>query len=341
MLVATLSCGRKIAPGLALCLSVTLAAFAGAAVEAHVLGRAFLEALVLAILIGAAVRTAWTPCVDCKVGIDFSAKFLLEVAVVLLGLSVSAATVVAAGPVLLGGIVGTVLLAITISYVIGRGLGLSHKIAVLIACGNSICGNSAIAVTAPIIDADGDDVATSIAFTAVLGVAVVLLLPLMVGLIGLTKLQYGVFAGLTVYAVPQVIAATAPVGALCVQVGTLVKLVRVLMIGPVVLILSLTNPRKEPDGNPTPRLGRLLPWFIVCFLAMAGLRAVGLAPEAILRPAAWAANFLTVVAMAGLGLCVDVRTVARAGFRVTCAVVLSLLALACISFGLIVLLALR
>ena len=82
--------------------------------------------------------------------------------------------------------------------------------AVLVACGNSICGNSAIAAVAPVIGADGKDVAASIAFTAVLGVLVVLGLPLLVPLLRLSETQYGVLAGLTVYAVPQVLAATAP-----------------------------------------------------------------------------------------------------------------------------------
>ena len=329
---------RTIVPGLALCVAVTGAALLGEAAEAHLFGRAWLEALVLAILFGTAVRTLWAPPKSFIAGIDFSAKTLLEIAVVLLGLSVSAAAVVSAGPGLIFGIAGIVVLAIAISYGIGRGLGLPHKLAVLIACGNSICGNSAIAATAPVIHADGDDVAASIAFTAVLGVVVVLALPLTVGILGLTKMQYGIFAGLTVYAVPQVIAATAPIGALSVQIGTLVKLVRVLMLGPVVLALSLASRRGEAEGVRKLGLGRLVPWFILGFLAMIGLRATGLLPHAALATAATAANLLTIVAMAALGLSVDVRTVATAGLKVTSVVVLSLLALGGISLGLIALL---
>ena len=85
---------------------------------------------------------------------------------------------------------------------------------VLIACGNSICGNSAIAAVAPMIGARAEDIASSIAFTAVLGVVVVLTLPLLVPMLDLSLTQYGVLAGLTVYAVPQVLAATLPIGAL-------------------------------------------------------------------------------------------------------------------------------
>ena len=141
----------------------------------------------LAIILGTVIRTAWTPPARWTPGIDLSAKFLLEVAVVLLGASLSAQTIVAAGLPLLLGIIATVTLAILASYGLGRLFRLPRRMAVLIACGNSICGNSAIAAVAPVIGADGDDVASSIAFTAVLGVVVVLLLPLIGVALALTR----------------------------------------------------------------------------------------------------------------------------------------------------------
>ncbi|HEY8614360.1 MAG TPA: YeiH family protein [Roseomonas sp.] len=338
----------RLLPGLLLCVGVTLAAMGLARLEEALFGRAWLEALVLAILLGTVIRTAWRPGPRWKPGIDFSAKMLLEVAVVLLGASLSAATVLAVGPGLLVGIAVVVAVAISASYGLCRLFGLPRRMAVLVACGNSICGNSAIAAVAPVVGADGEDVASSIAFTAVLGVAVVLSLPLLVPALGLSLEQYGVLAGLTVYAVPQVLAATAPVGALSVQIGTLVKLVRVLMLGPVVLVLSLLAPRlrEEPaaPGGVTagdrpapgrPPLHRLVPWFIIGFLGLAGLRSVGLVPNVLLGPAAMTATALTILSMAALGLGVDVRTVARSGGRVVGAGVASLLVLGAISFGLI------
>lgn len=339
----------RILPGLSLCMAVTLIAYAVDRLEAALLGRDWLEALVLAILVGTAVRTAWTPGQRWFPGITFSAKTLLEIAVVLLGASVSARTVMAAGPDLLIGIAGTVAVAVVASYGLGRLLGLPYRMALLVACGNSICGNSAIAAVAPVIGADGEDIAASIAFTAVLGVFVVLLLPFTVQLLHLSGLQYGVLAGLTVYAVPQVLAAAAPVGAAAVTMGTLVKLVRVLMLGPVVLSLSLLTRRlrDEPDepmphvtAGDRPRPGRLplhklVPWFILGFLALATLRSCNLLPRASLAPMAAVADLLTVVSMAALGLGTDLKVVAGAGLRVTIAVVLSLLMLGGISLFLI------
>jgi uncharacterized membrane protein YadS len=168
----------------------------------------------------------------------------------------------------------------------------------------------------------------------------------------MSGLQYGVLAGLTVYAVPQVLAATAPLGAVALQVGTLVKLCRVLMLGPVCLALSIVARRwreesdvAAPDVSAGDRpalavphklaLGELVPWFILGFLALAALRSLNLIPATLLAPTASISSLLTVVSMAALGLGVDIRVVARAGGPVTAAVCLSLLVLGLISLGLI------
>ncbi|WP_269220851.1 YeiH family protein [Brevundimonas vesicularis] len=331
--------GRTIRPGVMLCLLVTLAAVGLTSIERDVIGHVWLEPLVLAILLGAAVRTAWTPDARFKAGIDFSAKSLLEVAVVLLGASVSAATLSSLGVGFVLGIFALVALAIVVGFGVGRALGLNPRMALLVACGNAICGNSAIAAVAPVIDADGKEVAASIAFTAVLGVIVVLALPLLGGLIHLNGLQYGALAGLTVYAVPQVLAAAAPLGAVATQTGTVVKLVRVLMLGPVILALSLIF-RDHAPGAAKPGLSRLLPWFIIGFLVMIGLRSFDLIPQAALAAMAATSSLLTVVAMAALGLQTDIRAVARAGGRVVAAVILSLGALAVLALALIRLLGL-
>ena len=325
-------------PGVLLCLVVTVVALGVQAAEERLFGRAWLEALVVAILLGTAVRSAWTPGPQFKAGVGFCAKTVLEVAVLLLGASISLQAVAAAGGWLLVGIAGIVVAAVAGSYGIGRAMGLPVKMAILVAAGNSICGNSAIAAVAPVIGASGKDVASSIAFTAVLGVAVVLLLPLAVPLLHMNQLQYGVLAGLTVYAVPQVLAATAPVGALAVQMGTLVKLVRVLMLGPLVTVLSLGAARRASSGGGARRrmtVNQVVPWFILGFLVLAGLRSAGVLQGRVLPVAAWVSNALTIVSMAALGLGVDLRTVAKAGPAVTATVTLSLLGLLTVSLGLI------
>jgi uncharacterized integral membrane protein (TIGR00698 family) len=325
-------------PGVALCCAIAGVAVMLQGLEERALGHPYVEALVIAILLGIVVRSLWQPGKLWGRGVSLSTKMLLEVAVMLLGASISFGAIVGSGAALLTGIVVTVVAALAASYGTSRALGLPQRVSILIACGNSICGNSAIAAVAPIIGADGDDIASSIAFTAILGVIVVLGLPLFIPLLRLTETQYGVLAGLTVYAVPQVLAATVPFSAVSAQIGTLVKLVRVLMLGPVIILLSLLRGKLDVSGDSTaPRLGwrHLIPWFIIGFLVLAALRSFGLVLDVLLAPIVITARWLTIISMAALGLGVDVRIVGRVGGRVTAAVVMSLVVLIAISTGLI------
>ncbi len=332
---------HRLLPGILLCAAITGVAILLQAVEAHVFAQVYLEALVLAILLGVILRTIWTPGPRFIPGIAFSAKFLLECAVVMLGASVSVATVLALGSFLLVGIASVVAIALGITFAISRAIGLPVRMAILIACGNSICGNSAIAAVAPVIAADGDEIAASISFTAVLGVIVVLTLPLLVPVLHLSLTQYGVLAGLTVYAVPQVLAATLPIGALSNQVGTVVKLVRVLLLGPVVLGLSVLarDLRTERTGAHANKSWldwqEFVPWFIIGFFVVLIIRSLGLVPQVALPPITQIAAVLTSIAMAALGLGVDIRVVAKSGLRVTLAVTASLIVLGFISYALI------
>ena len=349
-------CGLAAAlPGIALCLLITLVSYGVERVEVSVLGHPYIEALVVAILLGMVVRWFWRPSERWRLGIAFSAKQLLEVAVTLLGASISFAAIAASGPLLLAAIVGTVIAGLGVSFSISRALGLPRKLSILIACGNSICGNSAIAAVAPVIGADGNDIASSISFTALLGVLMVLGLPLLIPLLQLSATQYGILAGLTVYAVPQVLAATMPAGIVSTQIGTLVKLVRVLMLGPVVVSLSLIVSRRrseaaaktetnkteanKTEANKTEAKSasvfKLVPWFIIGFLVLAALRSLQVVPDAVVAPVTRTAALLTVVSMAALGLGVDVRVLGNVGGKVTAAVTLSLLLLLVTSIGLI------
>jgi uncharacterized membrane protein YadS len=147
-----------------------------------------------------------------------------------------------------------------------------------------------------------------------------------------------------VYAVPQVLAATFPVSVLAGQVGTLVKLVRVLMLGPVVLFFALLQRRLDAGqggARPTVHVTRLVPWFILGFLALAGMRSAGLVPDSLVAPTRAVSRWLTIAAMAALGLGCDVRAVLRAGRPVVLTVTGSLVALVALGVALIHLLGIR
>lgn len=327
---------------------MSAAALAVAAAETRLFGHPVIEGLVVAILIGMVVRTTWAPPATATPGVRFAAKEVLEVAIVLLGASVDLPLLLRSGPSLALGIVLLVVVGLSASYAVGRLLGLPRDLAVLVACGNSICGNSAIAAVAPVIDAEQEHVASSIAFTAILGVVVIVGLPLLVHPLGLSNYQYGVVAGLTVYAVPQVLAAAFPVSVLSGQVGTLVKLMRVLMLGPVVLFFALRTPAARSAKNVAgadvrrqAKLTRFVPWFIIGFVLFAALRSGGVIPARVADPMKTLSTWLTVLAMAALGLGVDLRAISRVGRPVMMTVSASLLVLLALSLALIHVLAIR
>jgi uncharacterized integral membrane protein (TIGR00698 family) len=327
-------------PGVFLCGLIALVSLAFEMVEQFALARPYIEAVVVAILLGMAIRTFWIPAGRWQTGIGFSAKQLLEIAVMLLGASFKFSAIAASGFLLLGAIAVTVIVTLMFSFGTGRLLGLSPRLSILIACGNSICGNTAIATVAPVIGANSDEIASSISFTAILGVMMVLGLPFLIPLLQLSATQYGILAGLTVYAIPQVLAATIPAGLVSTQIGTLVKLMRVLMLGPIVLSLSLLASRLQhgvriEQKKNAASVFRFVPWFIVGFLVLATLRSFQIVPGWLVGPLTNVTAFLTVVSMAALGLGVDIRVLASVGGRITAAVMLSLLLLLSISIGLI------
>jgi uncharacterized integral membrane protein (TIGR00698 family) len=322
---------RSLVPGIVASVLVTFAAVAVGRVEEWALGRAIIEPLVLAILVGMCVRTVRGEHPREEPGVRFVAKPVLEVAVCLLGATMDVPRLFASGPMLAVGIVVLVSGALMFGYVIGRASGLSNKLAILVACGNAICGNSAIAAVAPVIGAERQDVAASIALTAVLGVAMVLGLPLLMVPLHYSNYQYGVLAGLTVYAVPQVLAAAFAVSPLSGQVATAVKLARVLMLGPVVMFFAFRARRssaREAANSGVQTSARAVqfpvPAFVIGFVVLAVLRSVHLIPDAGASAAKSVAAWLTIAAMAALGLGVDVRAVRSVGARVMAAVAGSL-----------------
>ena len=330
----------KLFPGIGAAIAVAAVAIAVGRGEEIIFGRAIIEPLVLAILVGMLVRAMQPSSTRQDAGVRFVAKDVLEIAVCLLGATMDVPRLFAGGPALALGITVVVVAALSAGYAFSRIVGLSPNLATLVACGNAICGNSAIAAVAPVIGADREDVAASIALTAVLGVVAVLGLPALMPLLGYTNYQYGVLAGLTVYAVPQVLAASFAVSVLSGQVATVVKLARVLMLGPVVLFFSMR--RKTTDDRSThPRRGGLVPWFVIGFIVLATLRSFAVLPDAGADAAKLVASWLTIAAMAALGLASDLRAVRRVGTRVMLAVAGSLAALFVMAVSLIEVLHLR
>lgn len=318
---------RRVAIGLGLVVLLTSSAQLLAALQEMLAGRALIEALVLSLLLGVLVRNAYPRAGWFESGASFAARPILEVAVVLLGASINVAALSAAGFRLGLLIVVGVATVLVLGFLIGRLLGLGWRLALLVATGNAICGNSAIAAVAPIIGADRHEVASSIALTAVLGILLVLALPMLIPLAHLSDYQYGVVAGMGVYAVPQVVAAAFPVGDLSGEVATAVKLARVMLLGPYIVLVGLivgVGARQSSSRAAPFTIGRFVPWFVVGFVVLALLRASGIVPDIVAQPVRAFGSWLTLLALAGLGLGVRLSVVRVVGPRVALAVVASL-----------------
>jgi uncharacterized integral membrane protein (TIGR00698 family) len=287
------------------------------ALEQSAFGQPLLEPLVLALLLGVVVRTCWPASVAAAAaGANLAAKQILEVSVALLGASVYFPQLIAAGPALLAVVVLGVAAGICVGYLVGKAFGLETKLAVLVAVGNAICGNSAIAAVAPVIRAERRHVVSAVGLTAVMGVCLVLTLPLLIGPLALSNYQYGVLAGMSVYAVPQVVAAAFPVSQLSGEVATLVKLTRILTLGPVVVIMGVLF----GGGAARRSVMTYLPWFVLGFLGLATLRSIGVVPNTIAEACRQLSGLLMVLAMAGLGYGVELASVQQVGARVGAAV---------------------
>lgn len=315
----------RLAPGVAFTLALAVGGVALSSWLQRVVGRAAPDAIVLALVGGVALRARWAPGERLLPGVLFSGKDVLEWAIVLLGLTTNLRSFANTGVPLLAGIVAIVTIAIVAGFLVGRAFGLSHAHALLVASGNAICGNSAIVAVAAVNGASREEVASSIAYTAVFGVAVVLALPFLSPILQLTDFQYGVVTGLTVYAVPQVLAAAYPVSVAAGQTGMLVKLVRVLLLGPVVLLVALWERRRGiRDDEQGRRRGGYLPWFVVGFMVAAALQTAGVVPASVTDVARTTSHWATIASMAALGLGVDLAAVRRVGGRVALAVTASL-----------------
>jgi uncharacterized integral membrane protein (TIGR00698 family) len=315
---------RRLGPGLFLTIVVALiSAGLGAAEEAGI-GEAIVEPLVLALLIGVLLRAIVSQPTGFVPGTSFAAKPILEFSIVLIGASIDVRAIFAPGLLIPVIVIAGVATSLLVSFGIGLRLRLGRNLAVLIAVGNSICGNSAIVAVGPIIGATENEVASAIALTAVLGVVLILALPLTILAFSLTQPQYGVLAGMSVYSLPQVVAAAFRVGESAGNVATVVKLTRIILLGPTVIAIAAMAGRGQTSPGSRLRVRQFIPWFVVGFAVLAIGRSTGLIPAAWADAAHNVSAILTILAMAGLGFGVELGVVRTVGFRVGAAVVLSL-----------------
>ncbi|WP_216698875.1 putative sulfate exporter family transporter [Arthrobacter sp. H20] len=276
--------------------------------------QGFIGALVVALGLGLLVRNTGLFHPRIRPGIQRATKRFLRLGVVVLGLQLSLPEILSLGFPVLALIIASVFISFLFTRYIGERLGLSRAASTLMAAGFSICGASAIAGMQSIVNADDDEVASAIAMVTLYGSAVILGLPLVSNLLGLSPETFGIWSGLAVHEVAQVVATASTAGAVALAVATVVKLGRVVLLAPVAAFVSIGIRRAEGGQPSVPgRVAPIVPLFVVGFLALVLVRSTGVVPEPVLDVASLTATLLLAAAMFGLGTGIDIPHLARTG----------------------------
>jgi uncharacterized integral membrane protein (TIGR00698 family) len=269
----------------AACLVTALASFAP-----------LLSPLLLALLLGALVANTRLSRARVLRGQHVITKLLLRLGVVLLGLRLPIADVLAVGWKAVAVIIVTVLVTYSGTMLCGRRLGLDRELVVLIAAGFSICGAAAIAAFSDAVRAKQRDVALAVALVTAFGTVMIGAIPGLTSLFGLSSTQGAIWAGASIHEVAQVVAAGSILGSGAVAVATTVKLGRVALLAPMYAVAARGAGHDHAGHVP------LLPWFVLGFAAAVVVRSVGLLPAQALDAANQLTTLLLAAGMFGLGL---------------------------------------
>lgn len=315
--------------GILLCLCISVPCWA---VVKAIKGLEIIGAPVIAILAGMILSQIIRDKSAFKDGIAFVSKKVLQYAVILLGFGLNLATVKEVGINSLPVIAGTISISLIAAYFSYRVMKIPSKIAVLVGVGSSICGGSAIAATAPVIDADDEEIAQSVSVIFLFNVIAALIFPTLGGIIGLTNESFGLFAGTAINDTSSVTAAASTwdtlhsTGGAVLEYATIVKLTRTLAIIPITLVLALYKIRKEKAarGKSDTKISirSVFPMFILYFVLASLITTVvtSLSSGAVLGAAESIFGFLKqlskffiVTAMAAIGLNTDIVKLVKTG----------------------------
>lgn len=280
-------------------------------------------ASVIALFIGMLINRIKKPGKIMTAGLKFTSKKILKFAIILLGASLSIGTILEVGKMSLTVMIFTLLTCFGGGYFIGKALKLDWKLSNLISAGTGICGGSAIAAIAPVIDAEDTDIAYAMSATFLFDMVMILAFPLMGQALGLSDMAYGLWAGTAVNDTSSVVAAGYAYSETAGDFATMVKLTRTLAIIPTVIIFSLINSHlkakaqaeNSKSNTQKVKIAGLLPWFIVAFLAVAIINSLGFIPVSVSATLKSISKFLMVAALAAIGLNTDFREMKKSGIN--------------------------
>lgn len=310
----------KLAPGCAAALGIAVIAKLLEQLEENA-GLHFIGASVIALFIGMLINHFRKPTPATAPGIRFTSKKILKFAIILLGASLNITTVLTVGKFSLTVMIFTLATCFGLGSLIGRAFRLNWKTYSLINAGTGICGGSAIAAIAPVIEADDLDIAYGMSATFLFDTIMIVVFPILGRAMGLSDAAFGLWAGTAVNDTSSVVATGFAFSEAAGDFATMVKLTRTLAIIPTVLVFSAISmhlKKKEAaarNNSAKVNMKSVFPWFILGFLAMSLLCSIGLIPASAASILKTISKFLMVAALAAIGLNTDFSKLCKSGAR--------------------------
>lgn len=279
-----------------------------------------LGASIIALFTGTIINSFFHPA-WIKPALKFTSKKILKAAIILLGASLSIHTIMSVGKMTFFVMLFTFAMCFGGGYLVRKLFGLNWKLSNLISAGTGICGGSAIAAIAPVIDADDKDIAFAMSSTFLFDMVMIALYPLMGRALGMSDIAYGIWAGTSVNDTASVVASGYAFSEIAGDFATMVKLTRTIAIIPTVLVFAYIGTRlkqkklKAENNGQKVNLVKIIPWFIGGFLLLAILNSLGWIPTAASTIIKGTSKFFMVTALAAIGLGTSITEFKKAGLR--------------------------
>lgn len=310
---------NKNGKGILLCFLIALPSF--------ILGKIYpiIGGPVIAIISGMIVTLFLKDRRSFEAGIKFTSKKILQYAVILLGFGLNLSVILKTGKQSLPIIISTISVSLLIAYVLHKWMNIPEKISILVGVGSSICGGSAIAATAPVIDAADDEVAQAISVIFFFNVLAAIIFPNFGALLGFshtTGEAFGIFAGTAINDTSSVTAAASTwdsmynLGAATLDKAVTVKLTRTLAIIPITLILAFLRSKKAKHKSSNVALKQFFPFFILYFVGASIITTIAVnfgVPMEIFFPIKEVSKFFIILAMAAIGLNTNIVKLIKTG----------------------------
>jgi len=318
---------KKYLPGILLTtILAIISKFISELIPYHIIGAG-----VFALLIGMVLNPLVSKYDILNNGFSFTSKKILRLAIILMGASLSFSQVLEVGKFSLVVMMFTLITAFGGGYLFGKLFNMDWKLSSLISAGTGICGGSAIASIAPVIDAEDSDIAYAISATFIFDVLMVILFPIMGRYFGMSDLGYGLWTGTAVNDTSSVVAAGYAFSDIAGNFSVIVKLTRTLSIVPIVLIFSYINERLNRKAEETAikcgevaitvnqkkkvNIKKIFPWFILMFIGMVAIKSTGFLPQGVSSSLSSTSKFLMIMSLGAIGLKTNFNKVAKSGFK--------------------------